>query len=70
MTNDRDLAFDLLIELADFTFDRNLPKTSLRIEAALDAFLEETGRKRDPRAHRATGPRSAASEQRSSFTVR
>lgn len=40
----RDVAFDLLVTLAEFTFNRNLPKTSLKIEAALDAFLEETGR--------------------------
>ncbi|MEM6824699.1 MAG: hypothetical protein AAGB18_09110 [Pseudomonadota bacterium] len=42
--HDRDVAFDLLLELADFTLDQDLPKTSMRIEAALDAFLEETGR--------------------------
>jgi len=68
MTDNRDLAFDLLIELAEFTFDRNLPKTSLRIEAALDAFLEETGRKKLSPTHRATGPRRTVSRPRASFT--
>jgi hypothetical protein len=42
--DDRDLAFDLLLALADYTLENGLPRTSLRIEAALDAFLEETGR--------------------------
>jgi hypothetical protein len=40
----RDVAFDLLLTLAEFTFKQNLPKTSLRIEAALDEFLRETER--------------------------
>ena len=42
--NKRDLAFDILANLVEFTFNRNLPRTSLKIEAALDTFLEETGR--------------------------
>lgn len=40
----RDVAFDILANLVEFTFKRNLPRTSLKIEAALDTFLEETGR--------------------------
>ena len=50
----RDIAFDLLLELADFTLDQDLPKTSMRIEAAMDAFLEETGRAQ--RAANGAGP--------------
>ena len=44
MDDKRDVAFDILLNLVDFTFNRNLPLTSLKIEAALDTFLEETGR--------------------------
>ncbi len=50
MTDERDLAFDLLLELADFTLEHGLPKTSMRIEAALDAFLQETGRTQEARS--------------------
>lgn len=42
--NKQDVAFDILANLVEFTFNRNLPRTSLKIEAALDTFLEETGR--------------------------
>lgn len=57
--DDRDLAFDLLLELADFTFERHLPKTSARIEAALDAFLEETGRSAREAGQQSAPPRKS-----------
>lgn len=56
----RDVAFDLLVTLAEFTFNRNLPKTSLKIEAALDAFLEETGRPTEVRPVPEYDPQNAA----------
>lgn len=69
--DDRDLAFDLLLELADFTLERGLPRTSMRIEAALDAFLAETGRAAhgvNPPASRAAGPRPRRRAPRSPWT--
>ncbi len=66
--DDRDLAFDLLLELADFTLERRLPKTSMRIEAALDAFLEETGRARRENGH-LSGPTRKGRPRRSAPRV-
>lgn len=42
--DDRDVVFDLLLDLADITHERNLPETSSRIKAMLDGYLRETGR--------------------------
>ncbi len=67
MTDERDLAFDLLLELADFTLEQGLPKTSMRIEAALDAFLQETGRGRP--APRPARPRPRRPGARPSWTA-